>query len=100
MKREDRGKDRGQQDGQDWNSVLDQEDASIEEAWLNLCLFQEFRTFPMERLAGEESTVVRLKEHQCIFEQLGRLIRPQLLKSSFLVVLPDSQAMGSEKTVI
>ncbi|CAK9105184.1 unnamed protein product [Durusdinium trenchii] len=28
----------------------------------------EFRTFPMERLAGEESTVVRLKEHQCIFE--------------------------------
>lgn len=54
----------------------------------------------MERLAGEESTVVRLKEHQCIFEQLGRLIRPQLLKSSFLVVLPDSQAMGSEKTVI
>eukprot|EP00435_Cladocopium_sp_Y103_P029384 s482_g7.t1 len=28
----------------------------------------EFRTFPMEHLAGEESTVVRLKEHQCLFE--------------------------------
>eukprot|EP00439_Symbiodinium_sp_Y106_P057704 s1575_g8.t1 len=28
----------------------------------------EFRTFAMEVLAGEESTVVRLKEHQCFFE--------------------------------
>eukprot|EP00434_Breviolum_minutum_P016927 symbB.v1.2.014933.t6/scaffold1103.1/size137753/9 len=28
----------------------------------------EFRTFPMEHLAGETSTVVRLKEHQCFFE--------------------------------
>ena len=25
----------------------------------------------MEHLAGEESTVVRLKEHQCLFEWLG-----------------------------
>ena len=32
---------------------------------------QEFRTFPMEHLAGEASTVVRLKEHQCTFECLG-----------------------------
>jgi hypothetical protein len=31
---------------------------------------EEFRTFPMEHLAGEESTVVRLKEHQCLFEWL------------------------------
>jgi len=28
----------------------------------------EFRTFPMEHLAGDPSTVVRLKEHQCWFE--------------------------------
>lgn len=28
----------------------------------------EFRTFPMEHLAGDASTVVRLKEHQCLFE--------------------------------
>jgi len=28
----------------------------------------EFRTFPMEHLAGEPSTVIRLKEHQCWFE--------------------------------
>lgn len=28
----------------------------------------EFRTFPMEVLAGDPSTVVRLKEHQCWFE--------------------------------
>ncbi|CAE7250294.1 unnamed protein product [Symbiodinium natans] len=30
--------------------------------------WQEFRTFPMEHLAGAKSTVVRLKEHQCFFE--------------------------------
>jgi len=28
----------------------------------------EFRTFPMEHLAGDPSTVIRLKEHQCWFE--------------------------------
>jgi len=28
----------------------------------------EFRTFPMEHLAGDPSTVVRLKEHRCLFE--------------------------------
>lgn len=28
----------------------------------------EFRTFPMEHLAGDESTVVQLKEQGCIFE--------------------------------
>ena len=35
---------------------------------LNVFGAQEFRTFPMEHLAGETSTVVRLKEHQCFFE--------------------------------
>merc|ERR1712151_996897 len=28
----------------------------------------EFRTFPMEHLAGDTSTVVKLREHQCWFE--------------------------------
>jgi len=28
----------------------------------------EFRTFPMEHLAGDTSTIVRLREHQCWFE--------------------------------
>merc|ERR1719199_2339864 len=28
----------------------------------------DFRTFPMEHLGGDPSTVVRLKEHQCWFE--------------------------------
>lgn len=28
----------------------------------------EFRTFPMEHLAGDPSTIVRLKEHNCVFE--------------------------------
>lgn len=37
---------------------------------LNFC--EEFRTFPMEHLAGEPSTVVCLKEHQCFFECPGR----------------------------
>ncbi|CAJ1408407.1 unnamed protein product [Effrenium voratum] len=56
----------------------------------------EFRTFPMEHLAGEPSTVVCLKEHQCFFEfeyrdvywnsrlqeEHGRLIETLFMRSS------------------
>ena len=52
---------------------------------------EEFRTFPMEHLAGEESTVVRLKEHQCLFEWLDVDLRARgVIQRSIGVCLSQS----------